>query len=651
MSRPSIDPGSFDTTIRPTDDFFDFVNGRWLAENPIPAEESRWGSFYVLRAEVEKQIGVILDDLIKDKMLYDRSVARKVRDFYVTAMDVEKCNRLGIAPLAGLFAKIDAAQEVAELTRVIGELQRDGISTWWAPIVAQDEKNAELMAYHPYQGGLGLPDRDYYLNEDEKSRAIRGEYLTYMKKILTLVGMDPELSSAIMKTEMDLAKVSLTRVELRDPEKLYNKQSFAEVVQLTPSIDWMGYFRTLGISSPGYFIVGQPKFMGEVSRIFETTPLTILKTCLRWHVVNSMAPFLTEEIERLRFDFYGRTFGGMTVMKPRWRRVVGIMSEVLEDAVAQLYVERHFSAEAKHKVNELVDYLIAAYRARIERLDWMGIGTKEKALRKLSAVARKLGYPDRWKDLSALSVGTASYAENYIMAHAFEFDRQMKKIGGPVDRTEWYMSPQTVNACYEPTLNEILFPAAILQPPFFNPQADDAMNFGGIGSVIGHELTHGFDDQGGRFDDRGNLHEWWIPEDKKRFDEEAARLVKQFDEYEPLPELHINGKLTLGENIADLGGLHIAYDGLMLALQEDAEKNRSINGLTPVQRFFISYATIERAHVREESLRLQVQTNPHSPPKYRVNGLLPNMPEFYQAFGCKPGDKLFRKPEDRVQIW
>jgi putative endopeptidase len=372
---------------------------------------------------------------------------------------------------------------------------------------------------------------------------------------------------------------------------------------------------------------------------------------LRWHILNDLSHCLDEAREKARFDFYGRTFSGTTEMRPLWRRAQSVISALLDEAVAELYVGAHFSEGAKKKIGELVNHLMTAYRARIEKLPWMSDETKRKAVLKLAAVSRKLGYPDTWKDIEKMEIGADSYALNAMRAHRFEFDRKMKKIGGPVDRSEWYMAPQTVNACYDPLRNEILFPAAILQPPFFDPNADDAVNFGGIGTVIGHELTHGFDDQGALFDAKGNLASWWTKEDKERFDTRTERLSKQYDKFEALPGLFVNGKLTLGENIADQGGLLIAYDGLMLALQENGSVPGTIDGLSSAERFFISYAVTERSAIREEALRSQIQIDPHAPSRFRVDGPLSNMREFATAFHAAPENKLWRDPEDRVDIW
>ncbi len=640
--------------MKPGDDFFHFVNGTWIEENPIPPEESRWGSFNILRVEVEKQLKEIFDGITETDhtpgIVLDEN-ARKVRDFYQTGMDVEKVNTLKDAPLKDIFAMIDGASDIAGLGALLGYLHRRGVGAFWAPMADQDMKNSEAIVLYLGQNGLSLPDRDYYLNDDEKSRDIRVKYTSYTEGMLALsaviVGYRP-VSRQFVDIEVRLARASMTHVELRDIEKQYHKMTLAELSAIAPRVDWVKYLEGMQVPIPEYIIVLQPEFIKEVNAIFEECSIDDIKAYLRWHVLNGFANFLSEDFEGAWFDFYGRTFGGATEMKPRWRRVLGVVNAMLDEAVGQLYVEKHFSESAKAKINTLVDHLTAAYRTRIEKLDWMSPETKQKAIAKLENIARKLGYPDKWKDITTLTIATDSYLQNYLAAHIDEFDRQMRKIGKPVDRTEWYMMPQVVNACYSPTMNEILFPAAILQPPFFDPAADDATNFGGIGATIGHELTHGFDDKGALFDAHGNLQNWWTDEDKGRFDKQTAHLAEQFDAYEPLPGLHVNGKLTLGENIADLGGLLIAYDGLVLALGGDVamEANKAI-----AQRFFSSYAVTECENLRDEALRVRIQTDPHSPGVYRVNGSLSNMLEFYKAFDVKPGEKLYREDSDRVKIW
>ena len=663
----TIDPENLSKVIKPADDFSNFVNKKWIDENSIPPEESKWGSFFVLRVLVEQQLKEILEEISRKSEEELDANARKVRNFYRTGMDAEKLAALGDAPLKEFLDMITAIQNMGDLSRTIGVLHRAGVDVFWSASVDQDIKQSEVMAFYLGQGGLDLPDRDYYINDDEKSKAIRAAYLHYTEGMIAAASLIKGVTPAkVIEAETNLATASMTRVELRDIEKQYNKMTPSELAALAPKIDWDAYWGGANVAiKPEYIIVCQPKFIEEVGRLFETLSLDTIKDYLRWHVVNGLANFLGEDFDKRTFDFYGRTFAGATEMKPRWRRVLGVVDRMLDEAVGQLYVERHFSESAKAKINDLVDHLIAAYAARITKLDWMGPETKEKALAKLRAITRKLGYPDKWKDYSALEIGEDSYVQNYIRAYRFEFDRQIGKIGKPVDRTEWYMSPQTVNACYHPVKNEILFPAAYLQPPFFDPDGDFSMNYGGVGMAIGHELTHGFDDEGALFDLHGNLVNWWTPEDKVRFDEQTTKLAEQYDSYEVLPGLHVNGKLTLGENIADLGGLLIAYDGLKLALEDAANignvsgddanaKNASastIDGFTPYQRFFISYAITECINIREEALWLQVQTDPHSPSPYRVNGPLSDMAEFYDAFDVKKGDALWREDGDRVKIW
>jgi predicted metalloendopeptidase len=646
------------STIKPGDDFFQFVNGDWLAKNPIPPDEAQWGSFYKLRFDVEGQLRAILDEIVAKDNVAPGSDEQKVLDFYKSAMDVETRNRLGIAPLTEHLKKIDGITNASDLNRVIGDLHREGIGAFWIGAVGQDEKQSDVMAFQLYQGGLGLPDRDYYLNDDEKSKKIRADYEVYVTDLLRMAGIekDPAASAAmIMQLETRLAKVSLTPVELRDVEKMYNKMTLAEFAALAPNISLNDYFASVaapsGSAVPAYLIVGQPAFFQEVSTMIMDMPMVSHITYLRWCVLNNAASYLTEALDQRRFDFYSPTFSGVAERKPLWRRALSATDAAMDELLGKLYVAKHFSEDAKRAINDLVDKLVVAYRARIEKLDWMSEETKKKALEKLGTISRKLGYPDVWKDYSRLAIAPDLFFENATRASIFEFDRKMKQVGVPVDRNEWLMSPQTVNAYYMPPMNEIAFPAGILQPPFFDPSGDFAMNYGCMGSVIGHELTHGFDDQGSRFDLHGNLKEWWTAEDKARFDAKAAKLAAQFDAYEPFPGAQVNGKLTLCENIADLGGLVLAYDALKLAIKENPSLNNLIEGKTPEQRLFIGLALFECGQYREERARLLLQVDPHSPSQFRVNGPVSNLPEFYEAFDIKPGDKLWREPEDRVKIW
>ena len=649
MSIP-IDPALLDPSVPPTDDFFTHINKKWKDQNPIPLEETRWSSFVELRVNVEKQLREIFDGLVAGQAPAKGTIDQKVRDFYLTAMDEEKANNLGLAPLKEIFGKIDGLSSPESIIDATAFLHHKGADVLWMCNVQPDEKNTALDALYLYQSGIGLPDRDYYLNEDEKSRSIREKYLAYMKEIFSLAGFSAADADAVMALETALAKASMTRVELRDVERTYNKVTLEELAALAPKVDWQRYFAALGMPVPVYVIVGQPDFIKETDRLIASLPIEAVKAYFRWQAVNGFAPFLGDTFEKAKFGFYNGVFGGAKEMKVRWRRALAATNIALEYAVGELYVRHHFSEEARRKINALVDHLTSAYRARIAKLEWMGEETKRKAYEKLDAFSRKLGYPDVWRDYTALEIGTDSYALNYMRAYSFEFDRQMRKVGQPVDRNEWYMSPQTVNACYAPSLNEILFPAAILQPPFFDPDADDAVNYGGIGSVIGHEITHGFDDQGSLYDPQGNIRNWWTDDDRKLFKERTKKLVTQFNAYEPLPGLRVNGELTLGENIADLGGLLVAYDAMKLVFAEGGTP-APIDGLSAEQRFFIGYAITERGHAREEIVRLLVQTDPHSPSEFRVNGPVSDMDEFYEAFGVKQGDKLWRPPEERVKIW
>jgi predicted metalloendopeptidase len=652
------------TSIKPGDDFFQFVNAEWLAANPIPADEAQWGSFYKLRFDVEEQLRGILDEIVAKENVVNGSDEQKVRDFYRSAMDMAKRNQLGISPLAEWFQEIDAlgtkeaSERTNDLSRVVGNLHRAGVGAFWVGGVGQDEKQSDVMAFQLQQGGLGLPDRDYYVNDDEKSKKIRADYLLYITSMLqsTSLEKDPAGAAAvILDIETRLARASLTPVELRDVEKMYNKMTLADFAGIAPNISLSQYFSSVatpsGSSAPEYIIVGQPEFFKEVSRMFSEISLDAHKTYLRWCILNNAASYLSEDFEKRSFDFYAQTFAGVKEMKPLWRRALRATDGAMEELLGKLYVAKYFPEEAKRVINDLVDKLVIAYRARIEKLDWMSDETKKKALEKLGTITRKLGYPDVWKDYSGLTIVADSFFENATRASIFEFDRKMKQVGGPVDRNEWQMPPQMVNACCDLVMNQVVFPAAILQPPLFDPRGDFAINLGATGATIGHELTHAFDDQGSRFDLHGNLKEWWTAEDKARFEAKAAQLAAQFDEYELFPGAHVNGKLTLGENIADLGGLLIAYDALKLAIAENPSLTALVNGKTPEQRLFIGLAICERGQYREERARLLLQVDPHSPAQFRVNGPVSNMTEFYEVFEVKPGDKLWRKPEYREKIW
>ncbi|MFZ7118646.1 MAG: M13 family metallopeptidase, partial [Bacteroidota bacterium] len=543
--------------------------------------------------------------------------------------------------------KIDSK---SQLPTLMAELQRMGFSSFFNFYVGQDDKKSDQMIINLYQGGLGLPDRDYYLKDDKESVEIRQKYLTHVKTMFMLMGIPAGGSSIqnLMTLETELAKISRSRVELRDPEKNYNKMGVQEFAAQMTNFSINEYFKNFGVQEKEV-IIGQPEFFKRVNEMIEKTSLDDIKFYLTWDVINSRASTLSSEFVKADFEFYHGVLSGAKEMRPRWKRVLGTMNGTMGELIGELYVKKYFTPQAKERVNLMVDNLISAYKERIKSRTWLEDQTKSAALLKLDKVMRKLAYPDRWRDYSKLSVGKDSYCDNVNRASEFWFQYNLSKLGKPVDKSEWAMSPQTINAYYNPGFNEIVFPAAIMQPPFFDPMADDAVNYGAMGAVIGHELTHGFDDQGCQYDAEGNLKNWWTEKDKSLFDQRAQKLVDQFNHYMPIDSLTINGKLTLGENIADLGGLTIAYAALQktLALKPKVK----IDGFTPEQRFFINFAQVWRNNIRPEELKKRLKTDPHSPGKFRANGTVRNMPEFYEAFGITKENKMYLPPDQRVEIW
>jgi predicted metalloendopeptidase len=519
--------------------------------------------------------------------------------------------------------------------------------------VRQDEKQSNVYAIYVYQGGLGLPERDYYLGKTEDSKRIRDEYRKHVAKMLELVGDSPEAATTgadtVLRIEAELAEASRTPVQLRDREKQYNKLTFAKLVALTPQLDWKLYFKTAAVGEPADLIVGQPEFLTRLNELLGAVPAAEWRTYLRWHLVSSKAPFLSSKFEDEDFRFSSGVLRGVKQMQPRWKRAVQAVDGMMGEALGRLYVEKYFKPAAKERMDELVKNLIVAYRERLQSRDWMGPETKKHALEKLAAITPKIGYPDKWRDYSALEIRDDSYAENVVRAEMFEVRYRLSKLGKPVDRTEWGMTPPTVNAYYNPSMNEIVFPAGILQPPFFNANADDAVNYGAIGAVIGHEITHGFDDQGSRYDLDGNMRNWWTSDDRARFNAKTDKLVKQYDAQVPLEKLHVNGRLTLGENLADLGGVAIAYAAYQKSLH--GQPAPVIDGFTGPQRFFIGFAQVWRGTSRDAEQRLRLRTDPHSPPIVRATVPVSNIQAFYDAFGIKPGDAMYREPQERVEVW
>ncbi len=654
QSSKPIDPANMDTSAKPCEDFYQYADGSWIKANPVPADKSRWGSFEQLADRNRDVLKAILDEVSARKNWPKGSIEQKVADLYASGMDEASIEKAGTAPLKPWLGRVDGLKSVVDLPPLLAEFRLNGIGGGFNFLVAQDQRESTRYIGNLSQGGLGLPDRDYYLKEDAKSKEIRTKYQTHVAKMLELGGETSEAAAAhaavVMDIETRLAKVSFTRVENRDPQKTYNKVTLLALEKLGPDFAWKSFFDHLGVKQVPDLNVRQPSFFKAFAELTTSVPPDQWRAYLRWHVISSMAGSLTKAFQDESFAFNGKILNGVPEQEDRWKRVQAATDRALGEALGQLFVRRAFSPEAKAKMVELVENLRAALKERIEKLEWMGPETKAQALGKLKAFGVKVGYPDKWRDYSNLEITRTSYADNLLRARRFESARNLEKLGKPIDRTEWGMTPPTVNAYYNPTMNEIVFPAGILQPPFFNPNADDAVNYGGIGAVIGHEMGHGFDDSGSQYDADGNLKNWWTETDRAAYKSRTDLLVKQFDGYEALPGEHVNGKLTLGENIGDLGGLTIAYVALQKAL---AQKGRPgpIDGFTPEQRFFLNWAQVWRMNIRPEALRVRLNTDPHSPGKFRVIGPLSDMPEFYGAFGCPPGSAMVRPPEVRTSIW
>ncbi|HET7583713.1 MAG TPA: M13 family metallopeptidase [Gemmatimonadaceae bacterium] len=650
----SIDPANMDTTCAACEDFYEYANGGWLTRATIPAAYSVWGSFNELADKNNEVVHSILEDArAKASTAKAGSNEQKLGIFYGSCMDSAQAERQGITPIKPMLDRIAALHTRADVEGLVAELHRDGLGVMFSFGARQDPKNSTDVIAIAGQGGLGLPDRDYYTRTDEKSAQLRDAYVAHVARTLELSGVPAADARAqaqrVMALETQLANASMTRVQQRDPNAVYHKMSLAEVQALTPSFQWNRFLQEIGVSGVDVIDVRQPDFFKALDGMLDSVPVEDWQAYLRWHVLDNAAPALSSAFVNEDFNF-NRNFTGATELLPRWRRCLQATNAALGEALGQEYVRRTFTPAAKKRALEMVNNLQAALRDHIEGAAWMSDTTKQRAIAKLQAFTKKIGYPDKWRDYSTLEVKPGAFVENLLRARSWETARNLEKIGRPVDRTEWGMTPPTVNAYYNPSMNEIVFPAGILQPPFFDPNADDAVNYGGMGAVIGHEMTHGFDDQGRQFDAQGNLRDWWTAADAEQYKSRAERVSDQFDGYTVVDSTtHVNGKLTLGENIADLGGLTIAYAALEKAL---AGKPRTkIDGFTPEQRFFLSWAQVWRQRARPEYLRSMVATNPHSPGVWRVNGPLSNMPEFAKAFGCKAGDPMVRPPEQQAQIW
>ena len=646
-----FDTANLDKTCKPCDDFFQFAMGGWMKNNPIPPEYSSWGSFTVLADKNQQALRQILEAAEKSAAPAG-SNEKKVGDFYASCMDTAAIESAGTNPIDSMLQRVAETKSAKDLPALAAQLQQQGVGVMFRFSSNQDAKDSTQVIATALQGGLGLPERDYYLRDDEKSRKMRDDYARHVAKMFELFGDSSEKSAAeaatVLNLETSLAKASMSNVDLRDPNKTYHRMKIAEAQSLTPDLSWDAYLKNAGHPGVAEMNVAQPDFFKALDAQLTSTPLDDWKTYFRWHVLEAAAPALSQKFVDEDFDFRGRILTGAKQIQPRWKRCVQATDRALGEALGQVYVQKYFPPEAKAHALEMVHNLIAALRDDLKTLPWMGSETRAQATAKLEAFAVKIGYPDKWRDYSALKIDRTSYLQNLQRASAFEFQRRLNKIGKPVDRGEWGMTPPTVNAYNNSSMNEIVFPAGIMQPPFYDPKADDAVNYGGMGAVIGHEITHGFDDHGSQFDAKGNLKDWWTPEDQKNFKERAQCVSDQFDGYVVDGDLHENGKLVLGESIADLGGLTISYAAYEKSLQGKPRPPEK-DGFTPEQQFFLGWAQVWGANERLEYARLMANTNPHPLPRFRGNGPLSNMAEFAQAFGCKKGDPMVR--EKTCKIW
>ncbi|HYD81661.1 MAG TPA: M13 family metallopeptidase [Paucimonas sp.] len=645
-----IDKHNIDNGVRAQDDFYRHVNGNWLKKTDIPADKIGWGAFHEINEAIQPQLRALIEEAAKNGK---DSEARKIGDLFASFMDEARLETLGLKPLQAEFAKIAAVTDKKQIPALIAHFNRIGATAPYFAEVHQDAKDATKYVVDFVQSGLGLPDRDYYLKDDDaKLKDVRAKYQAHIEKMLSLAGDKNAAAGAkaVVELETELAKVQWTKVQNRDPVKLYNKKEIAKLGEMMPGYDWKSYLAAAGIDGKvDYVIVRQPSYMIGFGEALKKASLETWKTYLRWHLLSSYSVYLPKAFDQENFAFYSTTLRGVPQQQPRWKRAVGLVERSIGEGLGKLYVAKHFPPEHKARMDKLVANLLEAYRQSIDTLDWMGPETKKEAQKKLSTFSPKIGYPSKWRDYSALRVVRDDLVGNVMRANSFEFERNIAKLGKPIDREEWFMTPQQVNAYYNPEMNEIVFPAAILQPPFFNATADDAVNYGGIGAVIGHEISHGFDDEGSQYDEKGNLRNWWTKEDHEKFGAKTKRLIEQYSAFSPVPGYKLNGELTLGENIADNSGLAIAYKAYKLSL--GGKEAPVIDGFTGDQRFFLGFGQVWRGKLREQEAIVRIKTDPHSPPEFRGNGTLRNQPAFYNAFGVKEGDKMYLSPEQRVSIW
>ncbi len=642
---------NMDITVRPQDDFFEYVNGHWLKNTDFPADKVRIGAFVSLQDQSDEEVNELIKGLAEDTTLSVGSDAEKVADFYRSYMDTETRNQLGLKPIKRLLLQIDALTNKKDLATLLAQGQTLGMNSPLILYVGADDKDSKHYAIHVWQSGLGLPDRDYYFNEGERFKAIREAYVNHIQNMFRLADLPEPARAAevIMKLENELASSQWSRLQNRDSEKRYNKYPVSELSNLSPDFPWSDFLSTLSVSDQKNIIINQPSFIEGFNQTFAESSLNDWKIYLRFRLLSSFADLLSEPFVTEHFNFYAKTLYGRLQQQPLWKRGVRSTNRNLGELIGKIYVAEYFKPEAKVRMRELVENLRSAYHDSILELDWMAEPTKQEALKKLASFTPKIGYPDRWHDYSKLTIDPQDLVGNVMRTDLLDHKRDLQRLKETVRDWEWGMSPQTVNAYYSASHNEIVFPAAILMPPFFNMAADDAVNYGGIGSVIGHEMGHGFDDQGSKFDGEGNLRNWWTDSDRVAFTQRTDKLVQQYQAYRVFDDLPINGELTLGENIGDLSGLAIAFKAYQKSL--NGREAPVIDGFTGDQRFFIGYAQTERSKTREETLRNQIATDPHAPSHFRVLGVLSNFEPFYQTYNVKPGDGMYRKPEDRVSIW
>lgn len=650
---PRFSVENMDRSVEPAADFYRYAAGNWIKNNPVPSDKSRWSGFDELQQRNWFLVRELLESSATPGVMKTSPAARQVGDFFASATETNTIERLGFKPLQADLKAIEKLRSTKALFELLANFHQRELSGFFSAGVSPDAKNSSVYAFELGQGGLGLPDREYYLAEGFARQ--REGYRAHIVKMLTLLG-DTEATATtnagtVLALETELAKASKSRTDLRDPVANYHKFTVADLVAKYPGLPWKAYLMEVGLGKIPDLVVGQPEFFEALDSLLKTRPMADLKAYLRWHLVRGTAPYLHSAAEQEAFAFYGTTLRGQPAQEPRWQRAARRIDASLGEALGRLYVEKNFPPAARARMSELVNNLRVVFRERLQKLEWMSPETRAKGLAKFDRFTQKIGHPEKFRDYSAVKIRRDDFLGNVERAAIFESKRVFARVGKPVDKTEWEMTPQTVNAYFNPLQNEIVFPAGILQPPFFDLEADDAVNYGAIGVVIGHEVTHGYDDQGRKYDVDGNLNDWWSDADGKEFDARAQKLVDQYGGYEALPGLKVNGRLTLGENIADLGGASIAYEALQRALVKDPAKRKSIDGFTPEQRFFLSLAQLWRTNWREAELRRRITVDPHSPGQFRAIGAHVNLQEFYDAFGIKPGSPMYVPLEKRAKIW